>query len=116
MVQSGFRAEGADRAPSTARSTATSWLRASDPGPRISRSALTCGRRCANTTLSAIVKVSPSASRSAISLASVPVRSLPSCLAVPASIEVSEKANVAPGQVDEEPSVEEAVGSFTGGL
>jgi hypothetical protein len=81
MVRSGSRADGADRTPSTARSTATRWLRANDPESFVPRNALICGRSCADTTLSAVVSVSPSASQSAISLGSVPVRSLPSCLA-----------------------------------
>ncbi len=65
--------------------------------PLASTSDLIGPRRPAETAFSAAVSVSPSASLSAISLASVPVRTCPSCLAALASIDASEEAKIAPG-------------------
>src|SRR5690606_16068867 len=111
MVQSGSSAVDIDRAPSTARSTATT---AGTELLTASTTTRTDVRRAPAITLSAAVSVSPSSSRSAISLASVPVSNRPSCLAAAGSIDMSEEPDVAARQVDQEPPVEEPVGSFAG--
>lgn len=107
MVHKGVAPVGVDRAPSIARNTEMR----DDVEPPSSKD-LTNARRPEATALRALVSVSPLARRSAICLASVPVSRSPSSLAAAGSIDASEEANFTPGEINQETSVEEPVGSF----
>ena len=106
----GCRTRALDRPQYGRRPRSDHW-----PTARASRSVRASVRRPGETTRSAAVSVSPSASWSAICLASVPVRNSPSCR-LRAQLTCPKKPSSLPGRSMQEPPVEEPVGPLARGL